>query len=337
MKKKWTEYVVPPRRRLIAYAVIFGGFAAWLVWLNAMPGKSYDGSAATESNALEEKLEADVTTLAVRIGERNIDHPAALKDAETFVTGELTSAGLAVTRQSFTARGTEVANVEGVKPGASRPNEIVVVGAHYDSVLGSTGADDNGSGVAALLAIARALQNEKLARTVRFVAFVNEEPPYFWHDTMGSLVYAKACKSRGDDVVHMVSLETLAYFSDEPKSQKYPPPLGVFYPSRGDFIGFVGNTSSRGDVHDAVDVFRKAARVPSEGAVYPSFVPGIGWSDQWAFWHEGYAGIMVTDTAPFRNPNYHTMQDLPASLDFKRFALVVEGVVEVVKAFATSS
>ena len=316
---------------------VFAVFFGWLAWLNAMPGTSYDGEALTASDALEEKLAADVTTLAVGIGERNIDRPVALAKAEAFVDGELASAGLGVSHLAFPARGLTVANVEGEKKGDSRSSEIIVVGAHYDSAIGSTGADDNGSGVAAMLAIARALKNDKLARTVRFVAFVNEEAPYFWHDTMGSLVYAKACRARGDKIVRMISLETLAYFSDERGSQKYPPGVGLFYPSTENFIGFVGNTSSRGDVRDAIGIFRKTARVASEGAALPAFIQGVGWSDQWAFWREGYRGIMITDTAPFRNPNYHTMHDLPASLDFHRFALVVEGVTEVVRAFANET
>ena len=329
--------LAPPRRRLAIYGGVFAIFFGWLVWLNVMPGKSYEGVDTTSSDALEEKLTADVTMLAVKIGERNIDHPSLLAQAEAFVDGELAAANLKVTHLDFPARGMTVTNLEGEKQGDSRSNEIVVVGAHYDSAIGAAGADDNGSGVAAMLAIARALEKEKLARTVRFVAFVNEEAPYFWHDTMGRLVYAKACKTRGDKIVHMMSLETLAYFSDEKSSQKYPPGVGLFSPSTGNFIGFVGNTSSRGDVRDAIEVFRKSARVPSEGAALPAFIQGVGWSDQWAFWHEGYSGIMVTDTAPFRNPNYHTMHDLPATLDFHRFALVVEGVTEVVRAFANET
>lgn len=302
-----------------------------------MPGKSFSGPALEPSkreNRLSEDLSRDVHKLSVEIGERNLDHENALDLTAAMIDAELTAYGYDSQRLEYEVRGNKVANLEGTKKGSSRADEIIVIGAHYDSVEGSPGADDNGSGVAALLAIARAVAADHFARTVRFVAFVNEEPPYFWHDSMGSLVYARACKARGDKISEMISLETMGYFSDDEDSQKYPFPLSYFYPSEGNFIAFVGNTSSRSSVRGAIGAFRNAARVPSEGGVYPGFLPGIGWSDQWSFWQVGYPGIMITDTAPFRNPNYHTQKDLPPSMDFDRFAKVVEGVIDVVRAFA---
>jgi Zn-dependent M28 family amino/carboxypeptidase len=229
-----------------------------------------------------------------------------------------------------------VSNLEADVAGGARAREVVVVGAHYDTAAGGPGAADNASGVAALLAIARSLTASKLApaRTLRFVAFVNEEPPYFWNPEMGSLVYAKACKARGDDVVAMLSLETLGYFRDDAGSQKYPPIVSWFYPDRGDFIAFVGNLGSRSVVREAIATFRGAVRFPSEGAALPSFVTGVGWSDQWSFWQVGYPGVMVTDTAPFRNPHYHQMSDTPDTLDYDRLSRVTEGLVAVVKKLA---
>lgn len=328
----------PTKWRIAVYSAIFWAPVGYLVWLNTMPGKSFSGpttAASDRENRLSEDLSRDVRVLSVDIGERNLEHPKALESAAKMIEASLQSSGLEVTREPYEAEKQTVANLEAVKKGGALETEIVVVGAHYDSVFGSPGGDDNGSGVAALLAIAHTLASEHFARTIRFVAFVNEEPPYFWHDTMGSLVYARACKARHDEIVHMISLETMAYFSDAPKSQKYPFPLGFVYPSEGNFIGFVGNTSSHTDVKLAVGVFRDNVRVASEGGVYPAFFPGIGWSDQWAFWQVGYPGIMVTDTAPFRNPNYHTKDDLPQALDFARFAGVVEGVTEIVRKLAS--
>jgi hypothetical protein len=145
---------------------------------------------------------------------------------------------------------------------------------------------------------------------------------------------AKACRGRGDDIVAMLSLETLGYFRDEAGSQKYPPIVSWFYPDRGDFIAFVGNLGSRGVVREAVATFRGAARFPSEGAALPSFVTGVGWSDQWSFWQVGYPGVMVTDTAPFRNPHYHQTSDTPDTLDYERLARVTDGLVAVVKKLA---
>jgi hypothetical protein len=128
----------------------------------------------------------------------------------------------------------------------------------------------------------------------------------------------------------MLSLESIGYYSSEPGTQHYPPPLGFFYPSRGDFIAFVGNPASRALVRRVVERFRAEARFPAEGAALPAVLPGVGWSDQWAFWQAGYPAVMVTDTAPFRNPNYHRSSDEPDTVDFDRLARVVAGLESVI-------
>ena len=151
-----------------------------------------------------------------------------------------------------------------------------------------------------MLALARAFRAHKPARTLRFAAFVNEEPPFFHTDEMGSLVYAKACRSRSEKVVAMLSLETMGCFSEAEGSQSYPLPFSLFYPSRGNFIAFVGNLESRSLVHRAIACFREHARFPSEGGAVPGFIQGVGWSDHWSFWKAGYPAIMITDTAPLR-------------------------------------
>jgi hypothetical protein len=167
---------------------------------------------------------------------------------------------------------------------------------------------------------------------LRFVAFVNEEPPYFLTEQMGSFVYAGRCKARGDEISAMISLETIGYFSDAPHSQTYPAVgLGAFYPTVGNFIGFVGNVTSRTLLRRAVALFRKHAGIPSEGAALPAFIPGVSWSDQWSFWQHGYPGIMITDTAPFRYPHYHAATDTPDKLDYDRFTLVVSGMQKVIE------
>jgi hypothetical protein len=136
----------------------------------------------------------------------------------------------------------------------------------------------------------------------------------------------------------MISLETIGYFSDAPRSQIYPAPgLTAFYPTTGNFIGFVGNVRSHALVRRVIRNFRDAGKLPSEGAAMPSFIPGVGWSDQWAFWQNGYPGIMVTDTAPFRYPYYHAASDTPDKLDYDRFALVVSGMQKVIADLAGPS
>jgi Zn-dependent M28 family amino/carboxypeptidase len=218
--------------------------------------------------------------------------------------------------------------------GSAKPEEIVVIGAHYDSVYGSPGANDNASGVAALVALARAARGKGFARTVRFVAFVNEEPPYFQRGAMGSQHYAKEAKRRGEKVVAMMSLETIGCYSDAAGSQSYPAPFSFFYPTTGNFIGFVGNLGSRRLVRQAIGAFRETTQFPSEGVAAPSFIPGISWSDQWSFWEEGYDGIMVTDTALFRYAEYHTARDRPGILDYERLARVVAGLERVLDTMA---
>ncbi len=303
-----------------------------------MPGKSHRGPLpalddATRVVALEE--ERDVRKLAGEIGERNLANPAQLESAARYIESELASCGLEPRRQTFIAPGGSVSNVCATIPGDRLRHESVVVGAHYDSVVGSPGANDNASGVAAMLAIARRLSRVKSARTIQLVAFVNEEPPYFQTDAMGSLVYARAARAAGEDIVAMLSRETLGCYSDAPGSQTYPVrPLGLVYPSAGNFVAFVGNVRSRSVVRSAVRTFRDAAAFPSEGAALPAWIAGIGWSDQWAFWEAGYPAIMVTDTAPFRFREYHTALDRPDVVDFDRLARVTTGLLEVVRRLA---
>jgi Zn-dependent M28 family amino/carboxypeptidase len=303
-----------------------------------MPGTSHRGplpslDEATRAVAIE--VERDVRKLAGEIGERNVGKPDRLELAVRHIESALSAAGLEPRRQSFVVNRTTVSNVCATLSGGSLRAESVVVGAHYDSVPGCPGANDNASGVAAMLAIARRLAREKPDRTIQFVAFVNEEPPYFQTDAMGSLVYARAARAAGENIVAMLSLETLGCYLDAPGSQNYPVrALGLVYPSEGNFVTFVGNIRSRKIVRSAVKTFREVAAFPSEGAALPSWVAGIGWSDQWAFWHEGYRAIMVTDTAPFRFREYHTPLDLPEVVDFDRLARVTSGLVEVVRRLA---
>jgi Zn-dependent M28 family amino/carboxypeptidase len=282
---------------------------------------------------LRAELAADVQKLAGEIGERNLRHYPQLNAAADFIEDSFSHAGLQPQRDTYELQGRACHNIEAEIRGA-RP-QIVVIGAHYDSVFGSPGANDNASGVAALLALARRFAGKPAGQTLRFVAFVNEEPPYFVTEQMGSLVYAKRCRARGDQISAMISLETIGYFSDAPRSQTYPSPgLGVFYPTTGNFIGFVGNFGSRALVRRAIGLFRQEAKLPSEGAALPSFVPGAGWSDHWAFWQCGYPAIMVTDTAPFRYPHYHEATDTPEKLDYDRFALVVSGMEKTIAELA---
>lgn len=306
----------------------------------SMPGQSYVGPLpplSAEEMTLRGHLAHHVQTLAGKIGARHIWRLPALTQAAQYIEATWQEQGYAVARQPFEVDGQTVYNLEVALPGRAQGGEIIVVGAHYDSVYGSPGANDNATGTAAVLELARLLAGQPLARTVRFVAFVNEEVPFFQRDTMGSWVYARRARTRGEQIVAMLSIETIGYYSDAPGSQHYPFPFGLFYPHTGNFLGFVGNVASRALVRRSIAAFRQHAAFPSEGVAAPGWMTGIGWSDHWAFWQEGYPAVMITDTALFRYAPYHTAADTPDQIDYDRMARVVAGLAHVVTALAETT
>jgi hypothetical protein len=321
-----------PQAALRVLAVLLA-LAGCVAYMTSMPGRSFSGPLPPCSPAerqLAAALEGHVRQLAGRIGGRSVVAERGLAQAAAYIATQFAAAGYTCRTQTFEVFGVPCRNLEVEIPGGARREEIVVIGAHYDSVLSQPAANDNGSGVAALLELARACAGAKTERTVRFVAFVNEEPPYFQTEQMGSLVYARACRARGEKITAMLSLETMGCYSDAEGSQRYPPPFSLLYPSRGNFIGFVGNLGSRPLVRRCIGSFRAQAHFPSEGGAIPGFVPGVGWSDHWAFWQAGYPALMVTDTAPFRYAHYHQETDTPDKLDYERLARVTAGLRTVI-------
>jgi len=298
-----------------------------------MPGTSWSGALpplTTEQARLADRLKKHIAVLGEEIGERNLWRDGTLDATADYIEETLQAMGYAVSSQAFVAQGTSVRNLEAVLGGTSLAEEIVLIGAHYDTVRGSPGANDNASGVAALLEIARLLAAKPLARSVRFVAFVNEEMPFFYTWEMGSHRYARRAHERGDNITAMLSLETIGYYTDTEGSQQYPNPVYAWlYPDTGNFIGFVGNLASRKLVRQCLGAFRRHSAFPSEGVAAPGRMTGIHWSDHWSFWQEGYAAVMVTDTALFRYPHYHASTDMPDRLDYERLARVVAGLAEV--------
>lgn len=301
------------------YGFLLFGAWWWMLWT---PGRaSVDVLQALDTGQLELRgqLRRDVAFLAGTIGERNTSGKARrLEAAATFIDESLQAVGYQPWSQVYSAGDTTCRNIEAEIRGIERPGEVVIIGAHYDTVPGSPGADDNASGVATMLALSRSFAGTRPARTLRFVAFANEEPPYFGHAEMGSLVYAKKCRQENDRVVAMLSIESVGFYSDSPGSQHYPAGLGLFYPSTGNFVAFVGNLRSRSLVHKSLRPFRIIGALPSMGAALPNAIPGVGWSDHWSFWQEGFPGIEITDTALFRNPYYHASGDTPDRLDYER-------------------
>lgn len=304
-----------------------------------MPGQSHQGPLpplTDEQRALEKELRSHVQMLAGQIGERNVFHHERLIMAADYIRTTLAGAGYEVRRQPYEVAGKICENLEAEVLGSRRPGDIIVIGAHYDSVQGSPGANDNASGVAAILALARAFAKTTPTQTLRFVLFANEEPPFFQTEHMGSRVYAKRSRARGEKIVLMLSLETIGYYSDEPGSQHLLFPLNLIYPSIGNFIAFVSNVENEFLVRQLVGSFRQRAQFPSEGGALWGLTPGVGWSDHWAFWEEGFPAVMVTDTAPFRYPAYHSHNDRPELVQYERMARVVSGLQAVILEIANA-
>lgn len=286
-----------------------------------MPGTSHAGPLPPltgEARALTLRLRLHVAALAVQ--ERNVD----LETPARYIEQAFRSQGLESSVQEFVSAGRRVRNIEA---GAGD----IVVGAHYDTVPGSPGADDNASGVAVLIELAA------MKMPVRLVAFANEEPPYSFGPDMGSWAWAKRARDRGEPIRAMFSLEMLGYYRDTAGSQRYPAPLGLFYPDRADFIAFVGDLGARGLVRRSIAAFRKTAKFPSEGVAAPSFIPGVTWSDHWSFRRHGYPAIMITDTAFYRYPHYHLPSDTPDKLDYERMARVTLGLAAMLNELANQT
>ena len=323
---------------LLPWLVLVTGAIILIPLDTKMPGASYQGPLpplTPTEQALQDNLQRHVEELAGHIGERNMYHRDALQTAARYVETQFQEAGLTVARESYEIDGNSAFNLVATLPGRSRRDEILIIGAHYDSIFGSPGANDNASGVAALLSIARTLAMEEgNQRTIRFVAFVNEEPPYFQSWSMGSRIHARRAKSRAEKIVAMLSLETIGYYSEQLNSQFFPFHLGLFYPWTGNFIGFVSDRNSRDLLLESVTAFRRHAQFPSEGLAAPAWITGVDWSDHWSFWEEGYAALMVTDTAPFRYPHYHSGEDTPDKICFDCLTRVTGGLIHVVKALS---
>ena len=266
-----------------------------------------------------------------------MQRPEKLAAARDYLHSVLTpfeTGGARVELEELDAAGGGAQNValEVVGSGGS---SIVVVGAHYDSCDQSPGANDNASGVAATLELARMFAQRPAPSTVRFVLFANEEPPFFKKPGMGSRTSAANARRRGDRISAMLALETIGYYSDTPDSQRYPWPVGLLYPSRGNFLGFVGDLGSRALVREAIAAFRSGTEFPSQGAALPATFPGVDWSDHWSFREQGYSAIMVTDTAVYRDPNYHRVSDTADHLDYDALANVTAGLEVVVRHLAS--
>ena len=302
-----------------------------------VPGRGHHGALpalTTEEKDLAGRLRAHVVAIASE--PHNIGHDEALERAARHIERALERSAYSIDRQVFSVRGSEVRNIEATRePKDATAPGTLIVGAHYDSFEDSPGANDNATGTAAVLELARLLKTWQPRQTrLRFVLFVNEEPPYFRTADMGSWRYAERLSERGERVRGMIALETIGAFSDTPGSQRYPPPFGLIFPATADFVAFVGMPGGRGFLREVIGSFRRHAKFPSIGGVAPDIVPGIGWSDHWAFHQFGFAAIMITDTAPYRYRHYHLPSDTPDKADYGKLARITKGLERVVRDIA---
>jgi hypothetical protein len=310
-----------------------------LFFMTSMPGASIQPPLPVQTPsqaALEVRLRNHVGILATLVGPRHAETPANLDRAGDYVRTQLLNLGYDP-QEIYFGEG-RFRNIEGMLPGTGTSNEIIVIGAHYDtSPTGTPGADDNASGVAVMLEIARALAGSELSRSVRFIGFTNEERPWFNTDLMGSRVSANASAATGEQIIGMFSLEMLGYYSDAPGSQQYPPIIRHFYPDTGDFIAFVSNLRSRPFLMNALAAFREQQGFPSEGMAAPEALVGdIRRSDNSSYWDVGYPAVMVTDTSNFRSPHYHTLSDTPQTLDYESMARLTEALTGMVISLANT-
>lgn len=315
------------RRIAIAVAVVLASFFAGVFILAKGPLVLRVPPAPAPRPVSSERLRADVERLCGDLAPRLYQPPEHLDRVAAWIAGQFRDAGLAVEEQTYRLHEGEYRNILAARPGADPSLGAVIVGAHYDSYMGMPGADDNASGVAVLLELARTLPPEPAARTVIFAAFTNEEPPFFGSDEMGSAHYARRLVDAKTPVDLMIALDLVGTFDDTPGSQVYPLSwMGLFYPSRGNFIAIVGDTGAGGAIKKVKRGMLSARSIPVESFRSPGAIGGVDWSDHIWFRRLGMPAVMVTDTAFLRMPHYHRTTDTPEKLDYRRMAGVTQAL-----------
>ena len=295
-------------------------------------------SPAPQLSDLEQSLRRHVDTLAGLVGPRHMGQPSSIEATKAYIHRELSALGDRVDRETYPVNHLEAQNLFIQRPGRNRPEEIVILGAHYDTVHCTPGADDNASAVAVLIEVARLMRGEPTRRSTRYVAFANEEPPHFYLETMGSQIHARGCRSRNERITGMICLEMVGYFTDKPGTQKYPSqipsPIRKCLPSTGNFLGIVSNFRSLPLLRSVRKGFKKADRMPLLALPLPEAIHQIRLSDHAQFWDQRYPALMVTDTSFFRNPHYHMPGDTPDTLNYSAMAHVALGIAGALREVA---
>lgn len=281
---------------------------------------------------LTHNLYHHVAILSKEIGSRSLREYDKITQAQNYIETFLQGIGFPYVLQSYAANGKIFSNVIAVLPGGDDRPETIVIGAHYDTVWNTPGADDNASGVAVLLEMCRALQNYSANKTIKLVFFALEEPPIFDTKKMGSWIFASDARARGEDIILMISLDMLGYYNDNDKRQQYPLPLmNLFYSTTPNFIVVAGDRPCRRLVTLTADKIRQACNFGVEDLTVPRFFPGFKLSDNLSFWKMGYKAMLITDTGFYRNPNYHTDRDTIETLNFDKMTSLCEGLVAMIR------
>ena len=320
---KFVIHLIPSGVLIIAFAL--SGI------LIAQP--SCSRCAPTDRKLSSERLKKHVAVLSEELVPRSYQNVGNLDQCASYIEGHFEQAGGRVTVQEYEVDGEIYKNV--IAAFGPQTTSRIVVGAHYDAYREFPGADDNASGVAGLIELGHLLKGVELGQRIELVAFTLEEPPFFRTDNMGSARYAKELHSTNADIEAMICLEMIGFFSDEKSSQRYPSAmLQLFYPDRANYIAVVGSTGDRKLIKQVKDSMKGATDLPVCSMSAPKVIPGIDFSDHLNFWNQGYTAVMVTDTAFYRNLEYHTVNDTLCRLDFDRMAKVTLGVYEAVMKMA---
>jgi Zn-dependent M28 family amino/carboxypeptidase len=315
---------------LLAVTVLILVLAAWLT----QPLILTPSWTQSEVNVEPARLEAHVRKLSEEFYPRNHLNLTNLNKAADYIKAEFETAGGAVSEQTFLVNGAEYRNISVLIGPAT--NERIVIGAHYDSAFDTPGADDNASGIAGLIELAHLFGKHPPPLQIELVAYTLEEPPFFALEQMGSFSHASSLKERGINIRLMICLEMIGYFSDEPNSQAFPLSVGrLLYPMTGNFIAIVGNFTNGLTVRRFKKSMSQATTLPVYSINAPAFVPGVDFSDHRSYWKAGFEAVMITDSAFYRNKNYHTRYDTAETLNYPKLTDVIKatynGVLQAAK------
>jgi Zn-dependent M28 family amino/carboxypeptidase len=312
----------------------FGFFAYWYMvrcegdW----QGKPLEEQGSIDLEAIKKELISDVAFMQ-GLGPRNSENQIAyeqLRKCKEWIIQKWQSQGYSVRCYEFSIGGREYYNLEIEIPGTTAPSEIIIISGQYDTLPDSPGANNNGSGMAVLFQLSKLLRNYHPKRTLRLIAFVNEEDPFFGTEMMGSYIYAKRAFEQKEDIKVMLSLDAIGIYKDSAGTQRLPFPFSLFYPDRGNFLAFIGNLTSRTYVKEVTAGFKKGSSFPIEAGVAPEWVEGVTWSDHSSFWKFGYPGMQITDTGAYRSASHTTKEDTMEKINFDALSRITVGMYSAI-------